>query len=174
MSEENGENGKKKGWWIKFIGAVAGALVALSTVGVTWYTTIRAETKEQSKQDFEAIEKGYNKLKEAINKMAEVQNKHSLWIVACQAKQEAQTATKLMAELEVARKEIERLHQRQGRRRVREDLADLRAKFELEQKRRAAEAKRREQLMQRARGDQVKVVPPMPRPKGRPKAVKGD
>jgi hypothetical protein len=167
MSEE--ENGEaKKGWtWPKMIGALAGALVAISTVAVTWYTTVRAETKEQSARDFIAIEKGYDKLKEAINKMAEVQGKHSLWIVSCQAKQEAQTATKLMAELEVARKEIERLHQRQGRKRVREDLADLRAKFEMEQKRRAAEAKRKDQLMQGVKSDQVKMLPPMPRPRGR-------
>ena len=166
MSDENGND--KKGWtWPRMIAAVTGALVAVSTIAVTWYTTIRAETKEQSAQDYIAIEKGYDRMKEAVNKLSDVQRKHSLWIVACQAKQEAQTLTKISSELEIARTEIARLQRHQNRGQLRDDFAKLRAEFDSQKKRRLDETKRKRELLEQMKGDKVQAVPPLPTPKGR-------
>lgn len=128
------------------------------------------QAQAQLVQNWKSTVEKVNKLRDAVHKVAGVQQKYGRWIVACQAKQEGWNAAKLYSQLEELRKKNEKNGPR--RRKLSDEVAEIKAKLALEQERRRAEAKRKRALMKRTKADQVQITAPMP--KKMPKAAKGN
>jgi hypothetical protein len=130
------------------------------------------QAQSQVLENWKTTVEKVNKLRDSVNKIAEVQQKYGRWIVACQAKQEGWNAGKLYTQLEEAHKQRA---QRKGdhRKRISDELAEIKAKLVLEQQRRREEEKRKQSLMKRTKADMVQSIPP-PMPKKMPRAAKGN
>lgn len=177
MSQDNG-NGKPKRLLSlseKFknycLGIAALTALILGMINIFKGEPTAEQAQSQVAANWKSTVDRVNKLREAVNKMADVQQKYGRWIVACQAKQEGWNAGKLYTQLEEAHKQRE---QRRGdrRKRISDELAEIKAKLILEQQRRREEEKRKQSLMKRTKADMVQSVPPMP--KKMPRAAKGN
>lgn len=177
MSQDNGNgngNGKPKrplSLSEKFknycLGIAALTALILGMINIFKGEPTAEQAQSQVVENWKTTVERVNKLRDAVNKIAEVQQKYGRWIVSCQAKQEGWNAGKLYTQLEEARKQRE---QRKGdrRKRISDELAEIKAKLVLEQQRRHEEEKRRQILMKRTKADKVQSIPP-PMPKKMPK-----
>lgn len=173
MSPDNGNDQKRPLTRSEKFKNYCVGIAALTALILGLVNTFKGEPKaEQAQvqlvQNWKSTAEKVNKLRDSVNKVAEVQQKYGRWIVACQAKQEGWNAGKLYTQLEEAQKYRE---QRKGdrRKRISDELAEIKAKLALEQQRRHEEEKRRRVLMKRTKADKVQSIPP-PMPKKMPKA----
>ena len=168
MGQDNG-NGKPKrplSLSEKFknycLGIAALTALILGMINILKGEPTAEQAKSQLVENWQTTVAKVNKLRDAVNKVAEVQQKYGRWIVACQAKQEGWNAGKLYTQLEEAQKKRE-LRRGDRRKRLSDEIAEIKAKLTLEQQKRQEEAKRRKALMKRTKADKIQLTAPMPK-----------